>query len=957
MPGWTVEPTTGQPVYQNDDGTVRLRDGEGNVHSVAADQVAAMLSAPLAEFHPATADDINKQQAQQYWDKADFATKADFYAREGIKGAVDAVTSVPRAAFGAGMALAKKVTGSDAEVENPLEALSGENLVEKLDATVAGEEAARQAAERARVFSEAAPGGKAVANLAGFVAGGAALKGLGAAGELLGGADLLGDATKAARVGSMALQGAAQGYVAGAEDAWVKDQAFTADAALANMGMGAVLGGGIGAAGELAKSAVKGSRQLLAEKLFGGARFSKEAGQAAEEMAQDVTGAKPPEGFAKFFKESLDYFRDKIETVQSAVSGIPKEELEKYGGLRWTKEAISAREAWANRGPILEGVASDLTESLQTMYTESRPILDEVSRATGQKEKNLAPLLTGNADDMMAAARAKASAIEEALGKLDEEAAGDGIKSVLGSGEQVADLRDAMENVVKNVGKAEDAAGAVNALDEFKARMQRVKKNAAATSRNATSGRMIEQARERASFAEQVSNDMQSFLEDSSIWGKFGDVQARVNKAYSRVLDSDKYISSQLLERTGDDWGIPRYVVDPSKVQNYVQGLGTAKTKILDDMVRDNIAAKRDLIESIVKGYGLDAHEGGLQKALDSIKSSQDLVKKAKDALGSANILEEMHNRAASSRAGLSGTVAGGLIGHAPGAALGAAADALMDPIKLMKQAVAIREIGLKWQNGISADVKQAFMATGASAAAAVGKAAGVAQTAATRMIATHEERGAQYEKDAKNVAEAVADPVALAQKLGPAMGDVAPAAVRDMMVSGAIRTAHFLNSKLPGPVYSSSPLQPQQLTPIAPAQQARFLRYMEAANDPNVVFRELRSGITPAAEHIETLKVCYPALYERAQQVVLEAVHSDQSGKTIPYQARLALAELFDVPGAIEPTLDPGFMARLTQTAQQGAHEEAQKNAPQQQSPQHGRKMKKDVSESMQSPLNTLHI
>lgn len=953
MPGWTVEPTTGQPVYQNDDGTVRLRDGEGNVHSVAADQVAAMLSAPLAEFHPATADDINKQAAQQQWDKADFATKADFYAREGIKGAADAVTAVPRAAFGAGMALAKKITGSEAEVANPLEALSGENLVEKLYATVGGEEAARQASERARVFSGVAPGGKAVANLAGFVAGGAALKGLGAAGELLGGADLFGGGSKLARIGSMAAQGATQGYVAGAEDAWVKDQAFTADAALANMGMGAVLGGGIGAAGELAKSAVKGSRQLLAEKLFGGGRFSKEAGQAAEEMAEDVTGAKPPEGFSRYFKDTLDAVRDKLEGAQSALSGIPKEQLEKYGGLRWTEEAISAREAFANRQPIMDAVTNDLTSSLQTMYTESRPIMDEVSRATGQKAKNLAPLLTGNVDDMMAAARAKASAIEEALTKLDEEASGDAVKSVLGSGEQVADLRDAMESVVKNVGKADDAAEAVNALDEFKARMQRVKKNAATMSRNATSGRMIEQARERAAFAEQVSNDMQSYLEDSSIWGKFGDVQKRVNKAYARVLDSDKYMTAHLLERTGDEWGIPRYVVDPRKVQSYVEGLGTAKSKILDGLVRDNLAARRDLAEAIVQGYGLGAHEARMQTVLDSVKSSQGLLQKATDTVGKANIIDQMFQTAASSHGeGLGLTALGAILGGGPGAALGKAVDILGRPDKLMRQSIALREMALKWQNGISADVKQAFMATGASAASAVGKAAGIAQTAATRMIATHEERDAQYEKAAKNVAEAVADPVALAQKVGPAVGDVAPAAVRDMMVAGAIRTANFLNSKLPGPVYSSSPLQPQQLTPIAPAQQARFLRYMEAANDPNVVFRELRSGIAPAAEHIETLKVCYPALYERAQQVVIEAVHSDQSGKTIPYQARLALAELFDVPGAIEPTLDAGFQARLSQTVQQGAHEEAQKN-----SPQHGRKMKKDVSESMQSPLNTLHI
>lgn len=953
MAGWVIEPSTKQPVYQDDDGTVHVSNAHGEVEKVAPAQAQALLSDELSGYRPAAADQINQHAAQQQWDKASFATKADFVAREGIKSVADLATAIPRGIAAGSKAIAERINPDVANIENPLEALSGENLVEKLDSVVGGDEAARQEAERARAFSKAAPGVKTAADLLGFVAGGAALKGLGAAGELLSGTDVLGTGSAAARVGSMAIQGAGQGYIAGAEDAWVKDQAFTADAALA-MGMGAILGGGIGAVGEVGRAAVKTGRAALAEKLFTGGRLSKEAGQAAEEMAQDVTGAKPPEGFSKYFKDTLDAVRDKVEGVQSAISGIPKEQIQKYGGLRWSEEAISAREAFANRQPIMDAVTNDLTTSLQTMYTESRPIMDEVSRATGQKATNIAPLLTGNTETMMGAARAKAASIEDALTKLDEEAAGESVKSVLGSGEQVADLRDAMESVVKNVGKAEDPAEAVNALDEFKARMQRVKKNAAVTSRNATSGRQIEQARERASFAEQVSNDMQSYLEDSSIWGKFGDVQARVNKAYSRVLDSDKYMSAHLLERTGDDWGIPRYVVDPRKVQSYVEGLGTAKSKILDGLVRDNLAARRDLAESIVQGYGLGAHEARMQNVLDSVKSSQGLLQKATDTVGKANIVDQMFQSAASSHGeGLGMTALGAILGGGPGAAVGKAIDVFGRPDKLMRQAMALREMGLKWQNGVSADIKQAFVSAGASTASVAGKAAGVAQMAATRMIATHEERGAQYEKAAKSVAEAVADPVALAQKIGPAVGDVAPAAVRDMMVQGAIRTAHFLNSKLPGPIYNAGPLQPSQLTAIAPAQQARFLRYMEAANDPNVVFRELRSGITPAPEHIETLKTCYPELYARAQQVVLEAVHSDQGGKSIPYQTRLALAELFDAPGAIEPTLDPTFMARLTQAAQQGAHEEAQK----QQSPQHGRKMKKDVSESMQSPLNTLRI
>lgn len=951
MPGWVVEPTTGKPVYQNDDGTVRLTKFDGSVHDVHPDQVAGLISDDLSGFRASSADDINRNHAQQQWEQADLGTKAGFYAREAVKSAIDSATAIPRAAATVVGAAAEKIGG--VPVSN-LEALSGENVVEKLDALTSSDEIARQNAEKQRALAEANPTGKTIADVAGFVGGGMALGALGSVGKALSGAGLLGDSSAAARVGSLAIQGGAQGYAAGAEDAWVKDQAYTADAALANMGIGALIGGGFGLAGEGVRAAGRTAKAALAEKLFGGGRLSKEGAEAATQMAEDVTGAKPPEGFAKYFKETLDAVRDKVESVQAAVSGVPKEELQKYGGLRWTEEAISAREAFANRQPILDAVSNDLTESLQSMYSESRPIMEEASRATGKKAMNIAANLTGDTETMMSAARAKASAIGEALGKLDEEAAGESVKSVLGTGEQVADLRDAMESVVKNVEKAESPAEAYNALDEFKARMQRVKDNATASSKRLTSGRQIEQAQERSSFAEQVSNDMQSYLEDTSIWGKQGDVQARINKAWHRALDSDNYISSHLLTRTGEDWGAPRYVVDPGKVQSYVKGLGTAQSKILDGLVKDNLAAKHELAQAIVQGYGLGAHEAGLQKVVDSIKSSQELLQKATDTIGKANIVHEMFQKASSGHGeGLGATALGAVVGGAPGAALGKAVDVLARPDKLMRQAMALREVGLKWQNGISADVKQAFAVRAGQAVESIGKVARAAETTAARVAVTHEERASQYEKIAKSVVLANSDPIQLAQKIGQHVGDVAPMAVRDIMVDRSLQAAQFLNSKLPGPVYGASPLTPNQLNAIAPGQQAKFLRYYAAVNDPGVVFKELRNGMTPAPEHIETLKVCYPALYQKAQQVVMEAVHSDPSGKTLPLQTRISLAELFDVPGQIEPTLDPAFMNRITQIAQQGARQEAQQNAPQART----RTMKTDISKPMQGHLDQLHL
>jgi len=418
---------------------------------------------------------------------------------------------------------------------------------------------------------------------------------------------------------------------------------------------------------------------------------------------------------------------------------------------------------------------------------------------------------------------------------------------------------------------------------------------------------------------------MRTYLEDSSVWGKFGETQARVNKAYARMLDSNRYVSGHLLEKVGDDFGVPRYQVDPAKVSRFVDKVGTVQTQTIDQLLRDNIAARRELVEAIQEGYGLGGHAEGLMKVQEATKAAQALLDKAHDVVGKSNIVEEMMEKAGHSSHGSTGALLGGVLGHAPGAVAGMAIDVLMNPAKLMRQAVALREIGLKWGTKIDNSVKALVEGTGTATRAARATVSGTnryARTTAERYAASNVDQTKKYDRIAKNLVTAMADPVGTSVKVGDAVGNVDHSMVRDSMITGAMRAAAFLNSKLPAPVYGNNPLAPNQIQSVAPAQKARFLRYYEAVQNPAMVFDELKTGNVPP-EHIETLKNCYPALYQRAQLAVFEAVHSATNPPN--YQKRLALAELFDSPGVIEPTLDPGFMARLSQTAQQGNVSEKQ--------------------------------
>ena len=349
--------------------------------------------------------------------------------------------------------------------------------------------------------------------------------------------------------------------------------------------------------------------------------------------------------------------------------------------------------------------------------------------------------------------------------------------------------------------------------------------------------------------------------------------------------------------------------------------VGTVQTQTIDTLLRDNIAARRELVEAIQEGYGLDARAEGLAKVREATQNAEKLLNKARDTVASSNIVDAMMEKAGSAHQG-KGALLGGVLGGLPGAVGGMAVDVLTNPAKLMKQAVALREIGLKWGSKIDGSVKALVDGTGTAARAAratgtaLSGAGRYARTTGERYAASNVEQTKKYDKIAKNLVTAMADPVGSSQKIGATLGNVDHSMVRDSMISGAMRAASFLNSKLPAAVYGGSPLAPNQVTSVAPTQKARFLRYYEAVQNPAMVFEELKTGNVPP-EHIESLKVCYPALYQRAQLAVFDAVHSKEN--EMPLQKRLALAELFDNPGAIEPTLDPAFMSRLSQTAQQG--------------------------------------
>lgn len=122
------------------------------------------------------------------------------------------------------------------------------------------------------------------------------------------------------------------------------------------------------------------------------------------------------------------------------------------------------------------------------------------------------------------------------------------------------------------------------------------------------------------------------------------------------------------------------------------------------------------------------------------------------------------------------------------------------------------------------------------------------------------------------------------------------------------LRKIEHLNGKAPkGP--EPTPFISRPWVPTL-AQAAVFARRLQVADDPVAAIEAVeRKCLTPEAA--DTLRAVYPKLFGQMQSRLLE--RSAELKATIPYQQRVSMSLLFDVP--LDPSIEPATIA-LLQTA-----------------------------------------
>lgn len=129
-----------------------------------------------------------------------------------------------------------------------------------------------------------------------------------------------------------------------------------------------------------------------------------------------------------------------------------------------------------------------------------------------------------------------------------------------------------------------------------------------------------------------------------------------------------------------------------------------------------------------------------------------------------------------------------------------------------------------------------------------------------------------------------------------------------DAIEGAAIKRLEFLAAKLPErPPSTHMRVGPETWQPTD-SDLSKFARYVDAAEGgPSRILGRLSDGtITP--EDAETLRELYPESYARVQRQIMDGLA--EAKRQLPYQKRLALGILFDVP--TDPALEPEALAQL---------------------------------------------
>ena len=744
--------------------------------------------------------------------------------------------------------------------------------------------------------TEANPTAATVGEFAGYAT--AAIPGMAAENALLrsataaGGGLLKRMGTRALTRGAIgAAENAAIGQVDYFSDVALGEQQFSAESLLAAAGRDALIGAGANVAFGGAIDAVGGAASILGEvtqRIRAGAGSSNAISRGYGRAVSAITGDAEAGAIAREFTEDT-------------AEGRAKRAIVARGDAVFEDGARSIRRA----GDVIEGDAKKILEL-----------------ATGEgKASRIRELARGN--DLGSAEREARGLLDEMEAKFREildpenlheqghrKTAKNGISRV------AATRRELSEAIARG---DEDAIGDVFiSMDRFKRGFQKDIKAGGV-------------GNDHFPDLDALQNGLRHHLEDVRLYGKAGEQQIAINKAWTDYLSTIQRYDTSFKTQMGQDGFRPVYTFDPAKAETYLHNLGRARNDLAEEALELHFRNQERLVNEIANHYDLSGEMAAKLSATQaSAKEMQKTLSKVRYEVTQANKFAHLQKHSSIGTEAAALGWAAGKANPVLGAGVGAVAYAASNPSKMVRMVSRLDGAKERVKDWINKSAKDALSSKASPRLARVRERMASATATARRS-------GKVIARGGQSLARGYARP-ALAERYTERFDrlradssekkhDQVAANIRSfapgisaMAAQTASRADAFLQSKIPVGALPSNTLQPHLTRPrVSDAEMAKFLRYARAVDEPLTVIEDLADGAL-TREGVEAVRAVYPSLFSAMQSAVMTAV--TESTEALAYDKRVQIGLLLDVP--TDPSLAPGAIVAL-----QSAYKSPNKLAP----------------------------
>ena len=650
-------------------------------------------------------------------------------------------------------------------------------------------------------------------------------------------------------VGS-AVEGAAYGAGNVVSEAALGDPDTVAQHAVAQIGLSALLGGGLGATVGLGAAVVPEALKVA---------------KAGLSNLGDKLSGLAGDGFVK---------------ASSAVSGVPEasiaEALENRGATLATPEARAQ-------------AATDAAESLAEQYKNTDAALKQANRDIRPVESS----------DLLKVDETNPKSVNPSIvneeyqrvfNKVGDAVAEMRAKPDIYPGRFASKLEDIQSGLLRDGQSAQSPSEIFKTIDGLKQDLDAkvLKYNGVAAASDSDALNLVKSLR----------TDIKKSLENEGVFGPAASRQAAFNEAQNEYLTAKKEFEKNFLYKTKSNSGGTVYKANPSKVNSFFNSVGTPQNEIKKQALDRYMAASKSMVDQIQESYDAapaGKFDAGAHQSL-ATKNAQ-MVSQAEDHAAHAKLLGTVNTGDAGMNPLVAGSVAHafGLPGTAIGAGVGAY-KALANPGGTISRLVALESIAQKSAAKISSGVKSVI--SGSSRAFSIGRGE-VAAGLAKDFGKDSDESSPTYAKRTEDIQSLYGNIEKFQDKLVNATSDVGKHApnIAASMQQTAVTGVSFLNSKIAAHP-KGGPLDPEWAPPKS--EISKFNRYYNAVQNPHSILKQAAAG-TLTQEGVEAVSTVYPQFYAQIQSEIASQLVGK---KSVSYRQKAMLSLLSGqaMTGSLKP-------------------------------------------------------